>query len=94
MNTDIGEPLAAAFMFASMRLLASMGTDVNGQGAALDETLVTIAPGADVRPVIGVYTVVPDEVRLAIELLQCGVSQSTYEHDDGLGQVSGNYLWA
>lgn len=68
--TDVGEPLATAFMLASVRLLTGVGTDVNGQGTALDEALVAITPGTDVRTVIGVYAIVPDEVRLAIELLQ------------------------
>lgn len=35
---------------------------MDGQSAALDETLVAIAPGANVWTVIGVYSVMPDEV--------------------------------
>lgn len=47
-----------------------MGTYMDGQGAALDETLVAVTPGADVWTVIGVYAIVSDEVGLAIELLR------------------------
>lgn len=69
-RTHVGESLPATFVLAAMGLFAGMGTDVNGQSAALDEALVTVAPGADVGTVIGMYAEVPDEVRLAIELLQ------------------------
>lgn len=68
-RTNIGEPLPTAFVFASMRLFAGMGTYMDSQGAALNEAFVAVTPGADVRTVIGMYAVVPDEVGLAVELL-------------------------
>lgn len=46
-----------------------MGTYMDGEGATLDEALITVTPSADVGTVIGVYAVVSDEVGLAIELL-------------------------
>ncbi|KAI4172613.1 MAG: hypothetical protein LQ343_003460 [Gyalolechia ehrenbergii] len=81
-------------MFASVRLLTSMGTYMDGEGAALDEALVAITPSADVRTVIGVYAVVSDEVGLAIELLQIGAGQSVQEQDNVMSRVSDNYLGA
>ena len=66
-------------MLAAMRLLAGMGTDVDGQGAALDETLVAMTPSTDIRTIVGVYAFMSDEVRLAIELLQ---SKSVQEADE------------
>ncbi|KAL8833722.1 MAG: hypothetical protein Q9170_004121 [Blastenia crenularia] len=71
-NTNVGKPLATTFVFASMRFLARMSTNMDGERAALDEAFVAISPGADVGTVIGVYAIMPDQVRLAIELLQKG----------------------
>lgn len=62
-------------MLAPMRFFARVCAYVNGQSAALDEALVAVTPGANVRTVIGVYTVVPDEVGFAIELLQWEADQ-------------------
>ena len=42
---------------------------MNGQGAALDKTLVAVLDGAVVGSLIGMYSVVSTEVRLAIERL-------------------------
>ncbi|KAL8934612.1 MAG: hypothetical protein Q9211_005139 [Gyalolechia sp. 1 TL-2023] len=90
-DTNIGEPLATTFMFASVRLLAGMGTYMDGEGAALDEALVAVTPSADVGTVIGVDAEVSDEVGLAIELLQIGAGQ---EKDNVMSPVSDDYLGA
>ena len=56
-------------MLAPVRLLAGVGTYVNSESAALDKALVAISPGTDVRSVIGVDSIMSDEVGLAIECL-------------------------
>ena len=81
-------------MFAPMRLFTGVGTDMDSQGAALDETLVAVSPSADVWTVIGVYAIVSDEVRLAIEFLSSEVDGSAWEDDHVMNEVYLNYLWA
>lgn len=65
----IREAFSAAKVFALVRLLSSVGTDVYSQGAALDEGLATIAVVADVWALIGMYAVVTLQIRLAVETL-------------------------
>lgn len=66
-NTHVRESLAAAKVLALMGLLASMGADVNCQGAALDEALATARDGASVGALVGVDSVVSLKIRLAVE---------------------------
>ncbi len=68
-ETNIGEALVAAKVLAHVRLLARVGADVHRQGGALDEALAASGSIALVRPLIGVYPVVPLQVRLAVEAL-------------------------
>ena len=56
-------------MLANVRLLASMGANVHCQGASLDEALVASWRRTGIGPLIGVYSVVPLEIRLAVEAL-------------------------
>ncbi len=61
---------------AWLRLLAGVRRDVHRQGTPLDETLSASWRGARVRPLVGVYPVVPLQVRLAVEALQTRISNS------------------
>lgn len=65
----VREALAAAHVLALMRLLASVSSDVNSQGAALDEALATTGNRARVRALVGVDSVVALKIRLAVEAL-------------------------
>lgn len=55
-----------------MRLVTSMGTAVDSQGAALDECFVAGLVVAGIRAFIGMYSIMTLEVGLSIETL-CGV---------------------
>lgn len=77
-----------------MRLFASMGTYMDRQSAALNETLVAVAPGANVGSVIGVYAIMSDEVGLAIELLHGEANRSAHRYmAASSSHARNNYLW-
>jgi len=65
----IREFLATTLMFAAVRLLASVGTMMNGQCASLNKCLGAASVCAIVRSLVGVYSKVTLEVGLAIEAL-------------------------
>lgn len=52
-----------------MRLLASVSSDVNGQGTALDEALATAGNRAKVGALVGVDPIVALKIRFAAETL-------------------------
>jgi hypothetical protein len=56
-------------MLALVWLLACVGSDVDGQSAALDEALPAARRRTRVRTLICVYSVVSLEIRLAVEAL-------------------------
>lgn len=56
-------------MFAAVRLLAGVGTIVNGQCASLNKGLGAASICAIVRSLVGVYSKVTLEVGFAIEAL-------------------------
>ena len=56
-------------MLAPVWLLASVGSDVDGQGAPLDEALGACSLGAMVWPLVCVYAVMSLQIRLAVEAL-------------------------
>lgn len=58
----IGEPFATADVLALVRLLASMGSDVNCQGTSLDEALPTTRCHARVWTLIGVDSIMSLEI--------------------------------
>lgn len=68
-NPYVGEPFSAADMLALVRLLASMGSDVNCQGTSLDEALPTSGCHARVWTLIGVDSIMSLEIRLPVEAL-------------------------
>lgn len=53
-----------------MGLLASVGADVDGEGAALDEALAAARNGTGVGALVGVDSVVSLKIRLAVEALE------------------------
>lgn len=59
----------AAFVVAHMGFLARVCSRMDGQGAALDETLVAVFDRAVVGSLIGMYSVVSTEIGFAIERL-------------------------
>lgn len=61
-GTYIGKGFTAAVMVANMRLLARMGPQVDRQSAALDKAFIAIFHGATIRPFIGVYSMMSDEI--------------------------------
>lgn len=67
--TYVRKAFAASNMLALVRLLTSVCSDVNSQGASLDEALATARGGARVRSLIGVNSIMSLQVRLAIEAL-------------------------
>lgn len=62
LETYVGEALPASHVLALVRLLARVGSDVDGQGATLDEALAAARGCARVGPLIGVYPVMPLEI--------------------------------
>lgn len=54
-------------MVTDMRLLASVGPRVYGQGTALNKALVAVLYGAMIRPLIGVNAIMATEIGFAIE---------------------------
>ena len=68
-ETYIRETLSTACEWALVRLIASVGSAVDSQGAALDECLVAGFVVAGVGAFIGMYSIVTLEVRLPIETL-------------------------
>jgi hypothetical protein len=71
----IRESLAASDVLALVRLLASVRPDVDCQCTPLDEALTTPRRAAGVWPLVGVYPVVPLQVRLSVEALRYLVSE-------------------
>jgi len=67
LTSYIGESLAAGFIFALVRLFASMNASMDGQGASLDETFA--AERARVGSVVCVDSVMPLKIRLAVKHL-------------------------
>lgn len=65
----IGESLATANMLALVRLLARMCTDVDREGAPLNETLSTSSRRARVGTLVGVDSIMSLKVRLAVKAL-------------------------
>ena len=59
-----------------MRLISSVGTAMDSQGAALNECLIAGLVITRVRALIGVYSVMTLEVGLAIETLRNGIAIS------------------
>ena len=68
-ETYIRETLPAACEWTLVRLIASMGTAVDSQGAALNECLVAGFVVAGVGAFVGMYSIVTLEVRFPIETL-------------------------
>lgn len=60
-----------------MRLVTSMGTAVDGQGAPLNESLVARFVVASIRAFIGMYTIVSLEIGFPIETLRNAIAIST-----------------
>lgn len=58
-RTYIGECLVATFVVTHMGFFARVCSRMDGQGAALDKTLVAVLDRAVVGSLIGVYSVVP-----------------------------------
>jgi hypothetical protein len=46
-----------------------VGANMYSQGTSLDEALATPTVGAGIRPLVGVYPIMPLKVRLAVEAL-------------------------
>ena len=57
-------------MLALVWLLTRVRPDVDCEGTPLDEALSAPRRGALVRPLVGVYAVVPLQIRLAVEALR------------------------
>jgi hypothetical protein len=72
----IREPFSTSYMLALVGFFAGMSTDVNGEGAPLDETLSTTWRHARVRSLICMDAVVSLEVRLSVEALEYLISSS------------------
>ncbi len=68
-GTYIRKTLSATREWALVRLVASMGTAVDSQGAALNECLVARFVVTSVRALVGVYSIMALEIRLSIETL-------------------------
>ena len=68
-ETYIRETFSAACEWTLVRLIASMGTAVDSQGAALNKCLVAGFVVAGVGSFIGMYSIVALEVGLSIETL-------------------------
>jgi hypothetical protein len=68
-QAHIGESLPTANMLALMRLLACVCTDVDGQGAPLDEALHASGRQARIWALVCVDAVMSLEIRLAVEAL-------------------------
>ena len=66
----IRETLSTAHERALVRLVTGMGSPVNREGAALNESLATRLVVTRVRALVGVYAVVALKVGLSIEALQ------------------------
>lgn len=65
----IREALPTAFIFATMRLLARVCTNVYGQCASLNKTLDTAHMNAAIWSFVRMYSVMSLEVRFAVETL-------------------------
>lgn len=63
-------------MLALMRFLAGMGPDVNSESTPLDKALSTPRSYTGVGTLIGVYAIMPLQVRLAVEALPSHISGS------------------
>lgn len=61
-RTHIGEGFLTRPNVTNVRFLARVSARVHGQSAALDETLVAIRHLAMVRPLVGVYAIMPTEI--------------------------------
>ena len=68
-KTYIRETFSAACEWTLVRLIASVGTAMDSQGAALNECLVAGFVVAGVGAFIGMYSIVTLEVRLPVETL-------------------------
>jgi hypothetical protein len=68
-GTDVGEALSAAHVLTLVRLLARVCSDMHCEGASLDEALSAAGGVARIWALIGVYPVMPLQVRLAVEAL-------------------------
>ncbi len=73
-TTHIREPFSAPDVTALVRLLARVGSDVDSQGASLNEALATSWRHTRIRPFVRVDAVVPLKIRLAIETLEYEVN--------------------
>lgn len=75
-------------MVTDMRLLASVGPRVYGQGTALNKALVAVLYGAMIRPLIGVNAIMATEIGFAIEGLRTmlpravKVAPTAWSHDE------------
>lgn len=67
--THVRETLPAARKWTLVRLVTSMSTAMDGQGAALDEGLVARFVVACIGAFIGMYSVMALEVGLSVEAL-------------------------
>jgi hypothetical protein len=61
-------------MLTLVWFLASMGPDMNSKSAPLNEALAAARSHTRVRPLIGVDTIMPLEVRLAVKTLGYSIS--------------------
>lgn len=59
-----------------MWFVAGVGSAVNGQGATLDESLLAWLVVTRVGPLVGMYPIVPLQIRLAVEALSTETSRS------------------
>ena len=76
MGTDVGEALPASNVLALVWFLASVGANVYGEGAPLDEALAAPWSGAGIGALIGLDAVVSLQVGLAVEALLLTVSDT------------------
>lgn len=74
-----------------MRLVTSMGTTVDGQGATLNESLVTRFVVASIGAFIGMYSVMSLEIGFSIETLQDTIAISVQSYRGIEVELSAQY---
>lgn len=75
-KTHIRESLATSGLLAFMRSLTGMGTDMNSQGATLDEGFVATAERTTIEALISVDFVMPRHIGLSGEHLSLVSAES------------------
>lgn len=66
-------------MLTLVWLLSSVCSDMNGQSTPLNKALPATWDRARIRSLIGVYPVVPLQIRFAVKALATSVSLAQYE---------------